>query len=165
MLVFCYHADKSLASLGAAPDALPATPAAPSAVSGLDDLLGFGDASLGLSPAPAAPPPPPRLQLDPKPVLSPAAFQAQWSALPPGLKTSQPLVPAAVAAIEANNHQVWLSSSAKGRPPTSRWRGSLLARERQSYPCERQSYPCFEHAFHLFPCRVMHMRHQGSSLL
>ena len=109
MPVLCHGADKSLASLGAAADAPPAAPAAPSAVYGLDDLLGFGGANIGAPAAAAATPPPlPRLQLEAKPVLSPAAFQAQWSALPPGLKTSQPLTPAAVAAIEANNHQVRL---------------------------------------------------------
>ena len=83
-------------------------PAAPAGVSGLDDLLGLGGPSL----APATPPSPafpPQLQLDPRPALTPAAFQQQWGALPAALRLQQPLSPGAVAAIEANGHQVrWL---------------------------------------------------------
>lgn len=81
--------------------------AQPSSASALDDLLGLsgGDfAERVLAAAPASTPP--ALALDPKPALMPAAFQASWGALQPAARFVHPLPPSALAAIEANNHQV-----------------------------------------------------------
>ena len=82
-----------------APAAAPTTSA-----SALDDLLGLSDGVFG-APAAALPAPMPTLSLEPRPVLTPAAFQASWGSLQPAARFSHPLPPSALAAIEANNHQ------------------------------------------------------------
>ncbi|BDA42681.1 beta-adaptin-like protein A [Coccomyxa sp. Obi] len=82
----------------------PPAAAPASSVSALDDLLGLSGNNF-TTPAPAPPPPAPTLSLDPRPTLTPAAFQASWGALQPALRFTHPLPPSALAAIEANNHQ------------------------------------------------------------
>ena len=83
--------------------AVAAPAAAAPASSALDDLL-------GLSSALEAPPPSPvrlpGLALEPRPALTPALFQGKWGALQPAQKFTLPLPPSALAAIEANGHQV-----------------------------------------------------------
>lgn len=80
-----------------------AAPAA-SATSALDDLLGLSSALEATSaPAPAQPQ---ALSLEPRPSLTPALFQGKWGALQPAQRFTLPLPPSALAAIEANGHQV-----------------------------------------------------------
>jgi hypothetical protein len=79
-----------------------AATAAP-ATSALDDLLGLSSALEVPAPAPAQPP---GLLLEPRPALTPALFQGKWGSLQPAQKFTLPLPPSALAAIEANSHQV-----------------------------------------------------------
>lgn len=85
------------------PQAAAAPTAAP--VSALDDLLGLSSALE--SPAPAAAQPA-AFTLEPRPSLTPALFQGKWGALQPAQRFTLPLPPSALAAIEANGHQVSL---------------------------------------------------------
>ena len=79
-----------------------ATPAA-AAPSALDDLLGLSSALEAPAPAAAQPAGP---MLDLRPSLTPALFQGKWGALQPAQRFTLPLPPSALAAIEANGHQV-----------------------------------------------------------
>ena len=81
--------------------AVPA--AAAPATSALDDLLGLSSALEAPAPAPVQPP---LLVLEPRPALTPALFQGKWGALQPAQKFNMPLPPSALAAVEANGHQV-----------------------------------------------------------
>lgn len=81
--------------------AVPA--AAAPASSALDDLLGLSSALEAPAPAPVQLP---GLALEPRPALTPALFQGKWGALQPAQKFTLPLPPSALAAIEANGHQV-----------------------------------------------------------
>lgn len=74
----------------------------------LDDLLALSVPSAGAEQA-AFPPvtaAPPALTLDPRPSLTPAAFQSSWGSLQPAANFTHQLPPSALAAIEADNHQV-----------------------------------------------------------
>lgn len=83
------------------PQAANAPAAAP--VSALDDLLGLSSALEAPTPAPTQPA---GLVLEPRPSLTPALFQGKWGALQPAQRFTLPLPPSALAAIEANGHQV-----------------------------------------------------------
>ncbi len=72
------------------------------------DLLGMDSLSMnGPAVAPKAQPPPaPSLRLAPMPQLTPAEFQRLWGALQPLPTVQLQLTPQALAAIEADHHQV-----------------------------------------------------------
>ena len=72
-------------------------------MSALDDLLGLSSALETPAPTPAQPA---GLVLEPRPSLTPALFQGKWGALQPAQRFTLPLPPSALAAIEANGHQV-----------------------------------------------------------
>ena len=88
-------AQKGQSQAAAAPAAAP--------LSALDDLLGLSSALD--SPAPAAAQPA-GFALEPRPSLTPALFQGKWGALQPAQRITLALPPSALAAIEANGHQV-----------------------------------------------------------
>ncbi len=72
-------------------------------LSALDDLLGLSSALEAPAPAAAQPA---GFALEPRPSLTPALFQGKWGALQPAQRFTLALPPSALAAIEANGHQV-----------------------------------------------------------